>query len=203
MSNLNSVSGFSGSGTTRNQFSTLALASTTETIFQISTDSGTPVNYFLVVPTGGQIYGAVTGLDVNGNAAVTDRGNYMTGVPSGESNDQFNSSSWDGRPFKLRVSGKGNAGANAAQTVQVLMYNGSSATLGSDTAIATTGAGLAAVAGGAFNFSVEFSGLWDATSQILSGSYTSNISFGSVSQFTAPTVITNVVTAVEMSDTAP
>jgi hypothetical protein len=196
MSNASSVFGFSGNGTGRNQFATLALASTTETIFTINTDSGTPVNYFLVAPSGGSIYGAQQGLDINANPAVIDRSAYIWGLPSGDSNDQFTSSAWDGREFKIRACGKGNAGANAAQTVQVNLYQGTSATLGSDHALATTGTALAAVAGGAFNFSVEARLLWDATSQILSGSYTANIAFGTVSQFTTTTVVTNVVTSV-------
>lgn len=196
MANANTVAGFAQSGSSRNQFPTQTVAATTETILQISTDSGTNSNYFLVTPTGGQVYGAQVGLDINANQAVIDRSPYLWGLPSGESNDQFNSSSWDGRPFKIRLSGIGNAGANAAQSVIVNMYQGTSATLASDKAIATTGAAFATVAGGAFNFTVEASLLWDVTSGILSGSYTSNIAFGTVSQFTAPTVITNVVTGI-------
>lgn len=196
MSNTNSCAGFVGSGTIRNSFPTQTVATTAETILQINTDSGTPVGYYLTLPSGGSILGATQGLDANTNAAITDRSPYIYGLPSGESNDQFNSGSWDGRPFKIRVCGVGNAGANGAQTLQVNLYQGSSATVGSNKKIGTTGTGLAAVAGGPFNFYVEFTGLWDVTSQILSGSYTSNISFGTVSQFTTTTVITNVVTAV-------
>jgi hypothetical protein len=194
MANANSVAGFAQSGTGRNQFPTQTVATLTETVLQISTDSGTNANYFLVAPTGGQIYGAVASLDVNSNQAVIDRSPYMWGLPSGDSNDQFSSSSWDGRPFKVRISGIGNAGANAGQTLIVNLYQGTSSTLGSDKAIATTGSAFAAAAGGAFNFTVEASLLWDVTSGILSGSYTSNIAFGTVSQIVAPTAVTNVVT---------
>jgi hypothetical protein len=171
------------------------VATATETILTVGTDTGT-ANYFLVAPTGGQIYGATSGLDVNGNQSITDRSQYIYGLPSGESNDQFSTSSWDGRLFKLRVAGIGNAGANAGQTLQVNLYQGTSATIGSDTKIGTTGTGLAAVAGGAFNFYIEALLQWDATSQILSGSYSSNIAFAATSQFTTPTVITNVCTSV-------
>jgi hypothetical protein len=196
MSNLNSIAGVALSGSLRNQFSAQTVAATTETILQVNTDSGTPVNFYLTLPTGGQVYGSSTGLDNNGNAAIIDRSNYITGLPSGESNDQFNSSSWDGRMFKIRAAGIGNAGANAAQTVQVNLYQGSSATVASNKKIGTTGTGLAAVAGGAFNFAIEATLLWDATSGILSGSYTSNVAFGTVSQFTTTTVVPNVVTSV-------
>ncbi len=195
MSNPSTVFGFAQSGTLRNQFPTQTVATATETILKINTDTGS-ANYFLVAPSGGSILGAQTNLDVNANSAITGRSGREYGLPSGESNDAFSSASWDGHPFYVRLAGIGNAGANAAQSIQVNLYQGTSATLGSDHAIATTGTGLAAVAGGAFNFEVEARLLWDATSGILSGSYTSNIAFAAVSQFTGPTVITNVVTSV-------
>lgn len=184
MSNTNSVAGFAQSGTLRNQWPTQTVATTTETALLINTDAGTTTG-FVVAPTGGQILGAQTRFDVNSNGSITARSGREYGLPSGESNDQFSSSSWDGRPFRVRLSGIGNAGANAGQTLIVNLYQGTSATLGSDNKIGTTGAGLAAVAGGAFNYYVEATCLWDATSQILSGAYTANIAFGSTSQFTA------------------
>jgi len=195
MANTNSLVGFAQSGTTRNSFPTQTVATATETILTLNTDAGT-AGFYLTLPTGGQVYGATTGLDVNANPAITDRSNYIYGLPSGESNDQFNSSSWDGRLFKVRVVGIGNAGANAGQTLQVNLYQGSSATVGSNTKIGTTGTGLAAVAGGAFSFYIEGTYLWDATSQILSGSYSSLISFAATSQFTTTTKVTASVTSV-------
>lgn len=201
MSNANSVAGFAGSGTIRNTFPTQTVAATAETILTLNTDTGT-ASCFVVVPTGGQIYGSQTGLDTNSNAAITDRSNYLWGLPSGDSNDQFSVTSWDGIPFKVRISGVGNAGANAAQSVIVNLYQGTSATLGSDKKIGTTGAALATVAGGGFNFYIEAYLLWDNTSQILSGSYTANIAFGTTSQFTTTTVVPNIpvtVTAAGLS----
>lgn len=195
MSNPATVSGFVGSGTTRNTFPTQVIAATTETILKINTD-GVAANLFFVVPTGGQIYGAASPLEVNGNASITGRSGRTYGLPSGVSNDQFSTESWNAHPFFLRMSGIGNAGANAAQSLIFNLYQGTSATLASDKAIATTGAAFAAVAGGAFAFEIEARLLWDPTSQILSGSYQANIAFGTTSFFTVPTVITNVVTAV-------
>lgn len=199
MSNASTVFGIGASGTGRNLFPTQTVATTNETILQVGTD-GTAVNYYLTVPAGGSVFGANTGLDVNSNPAITERSAALYGLPSGQSNDQFSSSSWDGRPFRIRVAGVGNAGANGAQTVQVNLYQGVSTTVATNKAIATTGTGLAAVAGGAFNFLIEATLLWDATGQVLSGSYTSNISFVTpTSQFTAPTVVTNVVGALTAS----
>lgn len=195
MSNLNSVAGFATSGTTRNTWPTQTVAATAETILALNTDTGTATT-FVVAPSGGQIYGAVSGVDYNGNSAITARSNYISGLPNSESNDQFNSSSWDGRLLKVRIAGIGNAGANAAQSLVVNLYQGTSATIGSDKKIGTTGTALAAVAGGAFNFFIEATLQWDATSQILSGYYDANIAFGTGSQFTTTTVVPNVVTGV-------
>ena len=200
MANASSLYGFVQSGTLRNQFSAQTVAATTATPLVINTDTGT-ANYFLVLPSGGQIYGASAGLDINANTAITDRSNFLYGLPSGETNDQFSTSSWDGRPFKIRICGIGNAGANAAQTVQVNLYQGTSATLASDNLIGTTGTGLAAIAGGAFSFLVEANCIWDATSQILAGYYTSVVTFAATSQISAPTKFTSVtsVTAANLS----
>lgn len=198
MANSNSVTGFALSGTLRNQWPTQTVAATTETALLLNTDTGTTTG-FIVAPVGGVVNGATSGLDVNANPAVTDRSFYLYGTPSGENNDLFSGNSWDGRPFKVRICGIGNAGANAAQSLIVNLYQGTSTTLGSDKKIGTTGSAFAAVAGGGFNFMIEATLLWDATSQILSGSYTSNIAFGTVSQFTTTTVVPNVVTSVTAS----
>jgi hypothetical protein len=195
MANPASVAGVGFSGTVRNTFPVQTVAATAETILTVNTDTGT-TPFFLVAPSGGKVYGATSGLDINANQAITQRGQEIYGVPSGESNDQFNTSSWSGREFKVRLTGTGNAGANGAQSLVFNLYQGTSTTLGSNKLLGTTGAAFAAVAGGGFNFSIEATLLWDATSQILSGSYTSNIAFGSVSQFTIPTVVSNVVTGV-------
>jgi hypothetical protein len=194
MSNLNSVYGFAATGTARNQWPLQTVAATAETILQISTDSGTNTNYFLVAPSGGQIFGATTGVDYNGNPAITDRSNYMTGLPSGESNDQFNSSSWVGRKFRVRIAGTGTAGQNAAQTILFNLYQGTSATLGSDKIIGTTGAAFAIAQSGsnvAFSFWIEADLIWDG-SALLSGSYTANVSGGTTSQIKTVTVLPNL-----------
>jgi len=191
MSNASTVFGFTQSGTTRNTFPTQTIAATGPTQLTIGTDGGT-ANYFLVLPTGGSVLGAQASLDVNANASITRRSGRTYGLPSGDTNDQFSTSSWDGHPFKIRIAGIGNAGANGAQTVQVNLYQGTSTTIGSDNLIGTTGTGLAAVAGGAFSFLVEANCLWDNTSQILAGYYTSIVTFAATSQISAPTKFTSV-----------
>lgn len=183
--NTNTVGGIALQGTVRNTWPSQTVAATTETIFKVNTD-GTSANYFLTPTTPSTIVGAQTSFSTAANAAITGRGGTQYGNPSGWSNSGWNTNVLlPGRVFRVRVVGTGNAGANAAQSVIINLYQGTSATIGSDNKIGTTGAALATVAGGAFNFYVEATCLWDNTSQILSGAYTANIAFGSTSQFTA------------------
>ena len=307
MANTNSVAGFSGNGATRNLFSAQSVTTTTETALVVGADTGT-TTAFVVAPTSGSVCGANAKLTVNANASVTGRSHREYGLPSGESNDQFSSDSWNARPFKVRISGVGNAAAQlaapvnatfttattggtlldlttyfyrvaavnaqggtslastetsletgnstantntltvkwaavtgatsykvygrttggelfmatvAAPTLQFVddgsitpagalptsattdvtlnLYQGISSTLGSDTVIGGVPATAVASSGGSFDFQIEATLLWDPTSKILSGSYTSNIAYGSSSSFTGPTVVTNVVTAVPLT----
>ena len=196
MSNSNTVAGITQSGTARNQFPTQVVATTAEAILKVNTDTST-ANYFLVAPSGGSILGTQTPLDTNANASVTRRSGREYGLPSGDSNDQFSSSSWDGRAFKVRVTGTGTASHNGAQSLVFNLYQGTSATLGSDFIIGTTGSAFAIARSTVdvpFNFYIEATLLWDATSQVLSGSYQANIAGGTTSQFTTQTVIANVPT---------
>lgn len=199
MSNFNTIAGYTQQGSSRNSWPSQAIATTTETIFTIGTDSGTSA-FFLTPPSASGIYGAQTNFDEASNAAITGRSGVLSGLPSGESNQGYTTAALaPGRLFRLRLVGTGNAGANAAQSVVVKLYQGTSTTLGSDTAIGTTGSAFATVAGGAFNFFIEAELLWDSTSQILSGYYRSNIAFGSTSQFTGNTVVTNVCTSITVA----
>ena len=196
MSNTNSLAGFSGSGTIRNQFPVRTVATATETALVVNTDTST-VTALITVPTGGQIYGATASLDGNANPAITDRSQYMYGLPSGESNDQFNSGSFTAKAFKVRLSGTASLGAT--QTAIFYLYNGAATVVGTaGNRVASTGAAFPS--GGTSttpsNFWLEFTGIWDPTLQTLSGFYTANVANGSTSQFTTTTVITNVQTSV-------
>ena len=197
MSNANTVlGGYAGNGTTRNLFPTQAVATATETALVISTDAGT-ATALVTVPTGGQKLGSSSPFDTNANASIIGRSGREYGLANGETNDQFSSSSWDGRQFRIRLSGIASLGAT--QTAIFYLYNGAATVVGTSTnRIALTGA--AYPSGGTSllpsNFMIEFTGLWDPTSQILSGYYTANIANGTTSQFTTTTVITNVQTSV-------
>jgi hypothetical protein len=197
MSNTNTVlGGYAGSGTLRDKFPTQAVASATEAALVVNTDTGT-ATALVTVPVGGVVLGASPKFDVNSNAAITTRGGREYGVPSGESNDQFSSDSWNGRAFKIRLSGIASLGAT--QTAIFYLYNGAATVVGTaGNRIALTGAAYpgAGTSTTPSNFLIEFTGLWDPTSQILSGYYTANIANGTTSQFTTTTVITNVQTSV-------
>lgn len=196
MANANTVGGFTLQGTARNTWPSQAISATTETILQINTD-GSATNFFLTPTLPTTIVGAQTPFSTAANAAITGRGGMQYGNPSGWSNNGWNTNVLlPGRMFRVRLVGTGNAGANVAQSVIINLYQGTSSTLASDKKIGTTGAAFATAAGGAFDFFVEADLLWDNTSQILSGCFTANIAFGSTSQFTGHTVLSNVVTGV-------
>jgi len=193
MSNASSVAGFVGAGTIRNTFPLQTVAATAETILKINTDTSTS-NFFLVAPSGGNVYGAQTSLDPRANASITAFSGREYGLPSGETVDEFNSGSWIGHPFKVRVVGTGTAGHNAGQTVLFNLYCGTSATLGSDKIIGTTGSAYAVAAGASnvsFDWMIEATLQWSA-SNLVSGWYTANVAGGTTSQIVAPTVLPNL-----------
>lgn len=196
MPNSNTVAGVTVQGSARNQWPVQTVAATAETIFTVGTDSGTTA-YFLTPNLISTIVGSQTPLSAASNPAVIGRSGREYGLPSGNSNEGFTTAVLDpGRLFYVRLVGVGNAGANAAQSLIVNLYQGTSTTLGSDKKIGTTGSAYAAVAGGPFNFFVEATLLWDSASGILSGAYESNIAFGTGSQYTTRTVVPNVVASV-------
>ena len=116
MANANSAAGYSGDNNVRGQFTAQAVATTVETPLVVVTDTGT-ATAFVTAPTVGSIRGARSGLNINANKAILGRSAYEYGIPDGESNDQFSSASWDGIPFKIRISGTGSAVAQLATPV--------------------------------------------------------------------------------------
>lgn len=196
MSNPSTVAGFGGVGTGRNLFPSQAIAATTETVLTIGTDAGT-TQCFVTVPSATAILGAQSPMDRQANQAITSRSGREYGLPSGESNQGYNTNNLlNGRNFRVRLAGTGNAGANAAQSVIIALYQGTSTTLASDKQLATTGAALATVAGGAFSFYIDATLMWDNSTQLLIGGYSSSIAFGTAQQFTVQKAILNVPTAV-------
>ena len=187
MSNVNTIAGFVGSGTTRNSWPLQTIAEGTEAFLVLGTDAGTATAY-ITTPTGGSIYGAQAPLDVNANAAITVRSGREYGNPSGQTNDQFSSASWTAHPFYVRISGTGTGGTG--DSVIFNLRCGSSATLGSNPIIGTTGAAFGAA--GAFNWAIESTVLWDATSGYGGGTYSAILNTASGLQVKTPTAYTQL-----------
>lgn len=167
--NINTITGFIG-GTKRNQIPSQALAAVTETAISLNTDTGT-TSALLALPLQNAILGSTNGLGVNGNPAILvppfGPGN---NIPDGVNSPYFNSSSFDsGRPFTLRLFGTGSAAANAGNTLTVKIYQGTSATIGSDTAFVTAISALATASAANLRFDISVRCQWDSTSNTLTG----------------------------------
>jgi len=107
------------------------------------------------------VIGGFNPLSPNANSSILGPAyGRLFGAPLGSQTPYFNSDAFDGVPFRVRASCTGVAGANGAQSVIIKLALGTSATIGSDVIIATSGAGLAAVAGGAFAATIVAECLW-------------------------------------------
>lgn len=190
--NANTITGFIG-GTKRNQIPVLTTAAITATVFSTVTDTGT-APAVLSIPVQSAVLGSSNGLGPNVNAAIL----VPTGGLLGATSD-FNSSSFDGRAFKVRVQGTFNS-AVTANGLTIGLYLGSSATVGSDAllgAIASTATGIGVAAG---HFFAEGVLIWDSVSGKLDGSLSG---FVAASGGTPFPVSTAVVYATQASAAAP
>lgn len=174
--NFNSFTGLVG-GTKRNQIPLQTLAATTETAFVVNTDSGTPTTAFLAIPRGNGIAGSGNPLNPDTNAALLQQNPSGLVIPRGISRPEFNSTSFDGRPFRIRLYGVGTAVAAGSNNPTITLYQGTSTTLGSDQSLVAQAFTVAT--GGSFNFLIQATMLWDSTSQLLAGFVESNLGFGS------------------------
>lgn len=168
MPNLSTIAGYSNIGTGRNVLQALAVSTTTETAFSVSTDTGTAVAV-VSIPLQTGVVGAANGLfpGSNGSVLVPPYG-AASQVPNNNSRPYFSSDFFDGRAFKVRVTGKFTSGV-ATNDLKIGLYLGTSATLGSDlavTSIATSAGNFGAVSG---NFLLEALLVWDATSGKVGG----------------------------------
>lgn len=169
MANLNTAVGFTNIGTGRNILQTLAVTTTTETAISVSTDTGTAVAV-VSVPLQTGVVGSANGLapGSNGSILVPPFGAFAQ-VPNNNSRPYFSSDFFDGRAFKVRIAGKFTSGV-AANDLKIGLYLGTSATLGSDSAVTSISSGTSgnfgAVSG---NFLLEALLVWDATSGKVGG----------------------------------
>lgn len=148
----------------------------TETAFSFTTTTGPAI---VSVPLQTDIRGASAPFDVNANNALSVD---QFGRASGYRNvgrPWFTSQAFDGRGFRLRAMGKASftAAGGGATTIAVNLYQGTSATLGSDTKIAgPTALSVAATKVALVNFVVEATMMWDAATQVIFGEFWASIS---------------------------
>lgn len=200
MANSDTISALFGPGTARNQINTLTLASTTETVFSMGTDTGT-TTATLVVPTGNSgMVGSGSPVEFNQNAAISSqsygrKSSVFTEPP------YFSSATFDaGRPFKLRVAGTASVNPTTVtaspNTLIVNIYNGTAVTATYKISALTAGlsnASTTATVTGQFYLEAVVS--FDSTTQKLSGIYDGNIG----NTIKAATALTNQVAVTNAS----
>jgi len=191
--NSNTIAGFS-SGTKRNQIPTLTLAAVTETALPVNTDTGT-TSALLAVPLQTAIVGSNTSLSINSNPAIITKGLQFYGAPDGSTAPYFNSSSFDSaRPFTLQLGGVATVVTGAGNSLQFKIYQGTSATIGSDTIFATVGAFTAATTGN-LQFDITVRCQWDSVSQSLTGVLSGSWFYSGGTKNIITTAVTSVITS--------
>lgn len=166
--NANTIVALFG-GTGRNQIAAQAATTTVDTVFLVNTDTGT-APAVLSLPISTAIVGSSTPLNPNSNPALIANTGYLYGQPRGQNAPYFNSTSFNGQPFNVRINGTFTS-AVAANDLKISLWLGSSATTGSDSIVSaalTTGtsANFGAVSG---HFSASFKLQWDVTTGKLGG----------------------------------
>ena len=176
MANQNTIACYtnfaaSPSGTKRGVLQPLAVTTTVETVFTVGTDTAnTYVPAVLSIPLETAILGSGNGATVGSNPAllVNQFGAYAS-IPNNLGRPYFTSDSFNGRAFKVRAQGTFTSGV-AANDLQIGLYLGSSATVGSDhnlTVIDTgTSGAFGAVSG---HFLLETVLIWDVTTGYVDG----------------------------------
>lgn len=196
--NANTIFGFVN-GTKRNQIPTLTLAAVTETAIPVTTDSGTTAA-LLAVPTQTAVVGSSNPLGVNANAALLAGALGAQFQQAGTNRPYFNSDSFNAsRPFSLRLIGTGTAAANAGNTLTVKIYQGTSATLGSDTLFSTPLSAVATASAASLRFDITIRCYWDSTSNTLNGQVSGNYTYNNVSALVTTAMVTTLTSVSAVS----
>jgi hypothetical protein len=172
MSNANTIVGFIG-GAGRNQIPVVTVTTASETNIPVVTDSGTNGVAVLSIPQQGAIVGATTPISQNANPAIIGQGSQAYGPIEGGQAPFYNSGSFDGRPFRIRLSGSVTSATAASQTILFTLYLGTSK---SGTALKATTAFTGVATAGTYPFFLDATLLWDSVSQTVNGTLSSNIS---------------------------
>jgi len=173
--NFNTFTSYIG-GTARNQILSQTLAATTETEFKVATDNGSGAIAVLSIPTGTGIGGSSDPQGPDVNQAIKWQSGRQT-LPFGSPRPGHNSGSFDlGRGFGVRLTGVATPASNAANTLALKIYCGTSK---SGSLIASTGAltGTESSTTPA-EFIVEAQMFWGSGSQQISGQYWYNLNTG-------------------------
>jgi hypothetical protein len=190
-------SGFIG-GTGRNQLLSQTLASTTETEIKVGQDTAAGTIAILTIPTGTGIGGSVPPLNFSDNAALINRTGRTWSRPWASGQPAHNSQSFDsGRQFLIRWTGVATPASNAANTLTLTMYNGTSK---SGTSLCTTGALTGtetSTQAGAFVMEAQVQ--WDSVGQILGGQFWYQVLAGATESYHV-LAATSYVTAVTLAN---
>ena len=191
MANLNTIAAYtnfnpspsSPATAQRNVLQPIKVGTTVETVFTVGTNTlGTYVAAVLSIPvqapaTANQgVLGSGTGITVGSNPAllVNQYGAYSQ-IPNNLGKPYFTSDSFNGRAFKVRAQGTFTSGV-ASNDLQIALYLGTSATVGSDleiTSVTTgTSGNFGAVSG---NFILEALLIWDLTTAKVNGLITDGV----------------------------
>lgn len=167
MAGSNVIAAYYG-GTGRNQILSQTLAATTETEFKIGNDAAsTSVIAVLTMPQQSTIQGSTTPLDQTVNPVNLNSGFNQAGY-FGDANPPFNTDVFNnGKPFLIRLAGLITPASNAANTLTIKFYVGTSK---SGTNICSSGAVTgweSSTQAGAFV--MESQVVWDSTSTLLNG----------------------------------
>jgi hypothetical protein len=167
-----SLAGFGVATPPRNQLAALSALGTGATLLTMGSDSGSNVTAFMPFPGATGIFGASNPVDANANAAVLlDNTGGKSGSARGASRPYYNTSSFDGRGFRLRVMGRFLSSA-AANGLTVSFYQNTIANgpvTGSGHIIGTvsTANTIGNAVSGSFLF--EVTGMWDSVSALMYG----------------------------------
>jgi hypothetical protein len=201
MANSDTIIALTGPGTGRNQINTLTLTATTETVFSTTFDNGTTGPAVLTIPTGSAtdasgkplLVGSGSPIEFNLSSAVSQQ-SYGRKDSVGTSAPFYTAKTFDGgRPFRLRIVGQATLNAGTGNTLALNIYQGTSATVGSDVKIAAIGAGGAPST--SFNFVAEVFVQFDNTSQTLGGYYVGQVG----NTFTAQHALTNAASVTSVT----
>lgn len=193
--NSNSIVGYS-SGTGRNKFAAQTVAAIATTALTVNTDTGTAVA-FLSVPQAASVVGSSNPLSVSANPSILSPANGAALQSAGTNRPYFNTDSFNGRAFKVRISGDG-TNVTTGQTVSVNIYCGTSATPGSNILVASTGASATVGTAGTYGFFLEATLVWDAATGLVTGLQNGTVSTGSAQVTVASAAISVVPTTVTL-----